>query len=329
MFSPNPSPYGYSGFEVDALDLGDADCVVLTQWQNGVAHRILIDAGRASDATKVRDFLIARGYREFWAVVCTHLHKDHAGGLINIVHDPAFTFSNGWMHNINRHLSADALRRAARLSDVQEVTELTTRLIAAFARRGITPKEPFAGMTIAGYPGLHVLGPSLAYYREVINEFTEVEVFPTFATALAVPHAPSLGASLAGLGGIAAPLPYRQMLIPPPGLSTPFSRLAGALANSSVKRNPTTQPYNNTSAILGVVFNGTERAVFAGDAGSQALSQVDWTWHGLTLLGVPHHGSDGNLSQRDIERFCPKFALISATGDSSHPSRAMSRWERL
>ena len=40
-------------------------------------------------------------------------------------------------------------------------------------------------------------------------------------------------------------------------------------------------------------------------------------------MGVPHHASGGNLSQKDIERFCPRFATISAKGDSSHPSRAI------
>jgi hypothetical protein len=29
------------------------------------------------------------------------------------------------------------------------------------------------------------------------------------------------------------------------------------------------------------------------------------------------------IFQKDIERFCPKFAVISAKGDSSHPSRAI------
>jgi len=40
-------------------------------------------------------------------------------------------------------------------------------------------------------------------------------------------------------------------------------------------------------------------------------------------MQIPHHGSDGNLSQQSIERFCPEFANISARGDSSHPSRAI------
>jgi beta-lactamase superfamily II metal-dependent hydrolase len=98
--------------------------------------------------------------------------------------------------------------------------------------------------------------------------------------------------------------------------------LFGALINSSVKENPTTQPFNNTSAILGVNFNGAE-LLFPGDAGSEALSYVGAEWHDLLYMGVPHHGSDGNLSQFDIERFRPKFAIISAKGDSSHPDRAI------
>ena len=38
---------------------------------------------------------------------------------------------------------------------------------------------------------------------------------------------------------------------------------------------------------------------------------------------MPHHGSEGNLSQSNIERFCPKFAYVSARGDMSHPSKAI------
>jgi hypothetical protein len=40
-------------------------------------------------------------------------------------------------------------------------------------------------------------------------------------------------------------------------------------------------------------------------------------------MQIPHHGSDGNLSQTNIERFRPECAYVSTTGDSSHPSRAI------
>jgi beta-lactamase superfamily II metal-dependent hydrolase len=65
------------------------------------------------------------------------------------------------------------------------------------------------------------------------------------------------------------------------------------------------------------------RLLFTADAGSEALDQIPEEWKNLAWMQVPHHGSDGNLSQKNIERFCPRFAFISACGDSSHPSRAI------
>jgi beta-lactamase superfamily II metal-dependent hydrolase len=100
------------------------------------------------------------------------------------------------------------------------------------------------------------------------------------------------------------------------------SLLTGALSRSSVKEEPKTQPFNNTSMILGVEFAGT-RLLFTADAGSDAFDRIPLDWRNLAWMQVPHHGSDGNLSQKNIERFCPRFAFISACGDSSHPSRAI------
>ena len=100
------------------------------------------------------------------------------------------------------------------------------------------------------------------------------------------------------------------------------SPIAGALSNSSVKENPSTQPYNNTSAILGVSFQGN-RLLLTADAGSEALDRISEGWRNLEWMQIPHHGSDGNLSQANIERFRPEFAYVSSSGNSSHPSRAI------
>jgi hypothetical protein len=128
--------------------------------------------------------------------------------------------------------------------------------------------------------------------------------------------------ALSGFGRLAVSHPPRYnslaSLIPP----APFSPLTNALSKSSLGKNPTTQPFNNTSVILGVTSNGF-KLLLAADAGSEALHHVGAEWNHLNYLGVPHHGSDGNLSQKDIERFHPQFAFISAKGDSSHPSRAI------
>lgn len=325
----------FNGVEVDVISLGDADCAVVTQWQGFFAHRILIDGGSGCDAEIVLDFLRRRNSTHFWAVVCTHLHNDHANGLIKLVRSSAISFTHGLMHDITKHVGAGALRRASAANDgVSEVVETTRALAAAFASRGITPIEPFAGMGIAKWPEITVLGPSLPYYNSVIGEFAKVEppmaempIWPTLA-ALAGNTSYTGVSGLAELAFAAPTAPQSRGLasfLAPPGRpsipSTP-SPLFGLLSKSSVEENPTTQPYNNTSVILGVTFNGS-RLLFTGDAGSEALSFVGNEWNGLSYMGVPHHGSDGNLCQKDIERFRPQTAYISAKGDSSHPSRAI------
>jgi beta-lactamase superfamily II metal-dependent hydrolase len=316
----------FDGIEVDVLSVGDADCIIVTQWNNGFPHRVLIDGGSGAGAAVILDFLLSRGYTHFGAVLCTHLHNDHARGLIRLVKDSRITFSNGWMHDIHKHVSPESLRRASSADDgVKEVVEATKELAGAFVSRGISPKEPFAGMSVAGWPNMRVLGPSFPYYNRVLQEFTKVRVpAPQPLVPLSRPAATLV--AMAGLGGIGVPPRYPNLatMFPPPPL--PGRRnlvpLGGALAKSSVGKNPSTQPYNNTSVILGVDFRG-EKLLFTADAGSEALSNLGPEWNPLLYLGVPHHGSDGNLSQRDIERFCPKFAIISAKGDSSHPSRAI------
>lgn len=325
----------FDGVEVDVISLGDADCIVVTQWQGSVPHRVLIDGGSGGDAEIVLDFLRRRNSTHFWAVVCTHLHNDHASGLIKLVYSSGISFTHGLMHDITKHVSAGCLRRASAADDgVNEVVETTRELAAAFASRGVTPIQPLAGIGISKWPEMTVLAPSLPYYKRVVEEFTKVDLAPVPMPARLGLAALSGNASHIGLsafGELARAIPtdpsYSRLAALlqaqlPQQRPVPASPLFGALSKSSVQENPATQPYNNTSVILGVTFGGS-RLLFTGDAGSEAFSHVSTDWSGLAYMGVPHHGSDGNLSQNDIERFSPRVAYISAKGDSSHPSRAI------
>jgi beta-lactamase superfamily II metal-dependent hydrolase len=322
----------FDGIEVDVLSVGDADCIVVTQWQGWFAHRVLVDGGCANDADRVLEFLLSRGYTNFWAAVCTHPHNDHARGLIKIIESGKLTITNGWMHDIRNHFSTDILRRACADSDeVRQIVETTRELSSAFLSRNIRPNEPFVGACIAGFPDMTVLGPSQSFYKKIVQEFAGIRD--------GIRHT-SL-ASLSGLQNAALkPLPIRPSFIPyrPPTYTTlttllpapvapnrstsTISPLFGLLNKSSVKENPKTQPFNETSVLLGVRSSGGN-LLLTGDAGSRALAFVPANWNHLLYMGVPHHASDGNLSQSDIERFCPRFAIISAKGDSSHPSRAI------
>ena len=103
----------FNGREIDMLSLGDADSIPVTGWYGTSAWRVLIDGGRASDTKAVRDFLRSQNITSLYAVVSTHLHNDHARGLIKLVKDKTLSITFGWMHNMRRHVSADALRRAS------------------------------------------------------------------------------------------------------------------------------------------------------------------------------------------------------------------------
>jgi beta-lactamase superfamily II metal-dependent hydrolase len=326
----------FNGFEIDMLSLGDADCLVVTEWNSQYGPcRVLIDGGCSSDAGVIKDFLLGRGYNHFYAVLCTHAHDDHASGLIELVKDPAFTFTNAWMHDINSHISAYSLRSASagnssQAEGVRQVIETTKELAGAFSSRGLVPREPFAGEYIStSWPHLVVLGPSRPFYKNVLADFTKVDVPNSFLSSglwAAGAQAGLAGkpASLSSLEWLLSqpPAKYPSIFAPPTENLSMQVPLAGLLGNSSVKETPTTQPFNNTSVILGSIFGGN-RLLFTADAGADALDDVAPEWKSLTWMQVPHHGSEGNLSQTNIERFHPKNAYISCCGDSSHPSRAI------
>lgn len=305
----------YDGVEIDMLSLGDADCIVVTQYHAKMgAQSVLIDGGKESDAPAVLDFLRRMNKTNLWAAVCSHLHNDHARGLIKVVKHPSITIQTGWMHDVRGHVLPDALRRASsgysqEAEGVRQILDNTRELASSFASRGLTPTEPFAGHVIAGCPYMLVLGPTEQYYEKAISEFTD-EVPNSLFAAL-------FGASRGQQGSVG----QRLSLLPPP--PSPFAvPLAGTLKDLAIEERPTTQPFNKTSTILGVNYLG-RKLLFTADAGSEALDNVPADWQHVEWMQVPHHGSDGNFSKSNAERFCPKFANISACGDSSHPSRAI------
>jgi hypothetical protein len=248
------------------------------------------------------------------------------------------------MHDMRRHAEQDPLHRASSGSSsqakgIKEALKTTDELAKAivghiFNGRYITPQEPFAGQVISFVPHLTVLGPTQSFYRTTLEGAIKEDVLPIESYMSGLPGAdsgaPETYASplLAALGGT-LPLPparmknaFSQYLGKRSSLSDLVSAYSGILENSSVEENPKTQPFNNTSVILGMQFRGSN-LLFTADAGAEAMDAIPLQWKNLTWMQVPHHGSDGNLSKTNIERFRPKAAFISARGSANHPSRAI------
>ena len=65
------------GLIVQFIDVGQADCALL----QCDGQFMLIDGGNRDDSQLVVSFLEQQGVKELAAVVCTHAHEDHVGGL--------------------------------------------------------------------------------------------------------------------------------------------------------------------------------------------------------------------------------------------------------
>ena len=66
-----------SDLTVHFIDVGQADCILL---ESG-GEFLLIDGGNRDDGQLVVSYLQSCGVEELEAVVCTHAHEDHVGGL--------------------------------------------------------------------------------------------------------------------------------------------------------------------------------------------------------------------------------------------------------
>ena len=75
-----PQPSG-DGLTVHFIDVGQADCALL----ECDGEYMIIDGGNREDGQLVVTYLEQQGVQELSAVVCTHAHEDHVGGLPSVL----------------------------------------------------------------------------------------------------------------------------------------------------------------------------------------------------------------------------------------------------
>lgn len=75
------APVSGDGLMIHFIDVGQADCALL---ECGGEYMI-IDGGNVDDGQLVVSYLEQQGVEELEAVVCTHAHEDHVGGLPSVL----------------------------------------------------------------------------------------------------------------------------------------------------------------------------------------------------------------------------------------------------
>lgn len=74
-----PSPSG--NLTVHFIDVGQADCALL----ECDGKFLLIDGGNVADSSLVVSYLQKMGVQQLEAVICSHAHEDHVGGLPGVL----------------------------------------------------------------------------------------------------------------------------------------------------------------------------------------------------------------------------------------------------
>jgi beta-lactamase superfamily II metal-dependent hydrolase len=298
----------YEGIEVDMLNLGNADSILVSCWKNGKADRILIDGGNTSDSDKVLAFLKERSVSYLNHIVCSHPHDDHVGGLIGIVKSKDIDFGHAWIHLPWKHVDQTMLTTVLNRGEVtakrvvkiiKESVQSSQDFVKVVTDRGKPVAEPFQG----GHIGfLFVCGPSQQFYEQLLKDFTDLEKLKLME---------------------ASRIAYEKL--------NELEDLQEATAQLGKKDaeglgQAPTEPENNSSTILWMT-HPEGGLLFTADAGVEALTAVNQVYvNGLSNLRwmqIPHHGSRRNVNEELIKYFKPKEAFVSADGTKKHPRRAV------
>lgn len=266
---------------------------------------VIIDGGTKESGKQLVD-LVKNQYGTTYVdyVFSTHLDRDHLSGLTEVIEH--LEVGTLYMHVPWEHLdetnplfvgdfSNDELEQ-----ELKESLELVHEVEQLAIEKGIPIEEPFFGTPVNNE--IIILGPTKAYYEELLCQFRET---PDLKTTI------------------------ERILDPVFRAAEPVLNLIRDRFDLDILgEGGSTSAENNSSVVLLMLID-SEIFLFTGDAGVPALTKVaDFAdalklpLTNLNFLHVPHHGSKNNLSTSLLKRIRASICYVSASkGSSKHPSK--------
>ncbi len=299
--------FSTDNYQIDFLDVKDADAILIRCYNGYIPYVILIDAGNLNDSEIIKTKL-KNSYKSTTIdlAICTHPDKDHIGGFFDLVEDEEIIIKEFWLIDPAKYLNEDQIKRYRnRDSAIDAVRQVfnkpndpSVNLIDKLIEKQIKTFSVKAGASHENIP-INVLAPTSDYYGEIVKAMVQdygVQTYEEVDTEL-----------------------YDEYAIP-----------EESDAKSVIDEDDDPSPFNASSLVLLFEPGDGKKYLFTGDANCASLSNMIQNYRqklqNITILKVPHHGSKHNLTTQIIDSLRPTLSIISAKGTKKHPHSSIVNW---
>lgn len=293
--------------KVHVLAAEHGDCIVVSYGGDGKTFRLVVDAGVAKTADRLRRVLEQGGEAVWELLVVTHVDLDHIGGTLGLLKDASIAsrFQDIWF-NGRQHLDPPGTESLgfkdgiALQTHLREAGHPWNRAFqgGSGAVRVAENGEPVRKTLDGSGACLTILSPSameLTKLRTLWDNFVRASQKPPDAAAVAAisPHLERMGGDGLDIAALAA-------------VTTRPDRSAA-----------------NASSIAFIFEFAGRRILFAADAHADVLCRAgNWLAaddRTVDLFKLPHHGSSSNVTTALMTAFPSTKFVISTNGGHDHP----------
>lgn len=302
---------GMKIFRMHSLYAGHGDCLWIEYGDDSDVYRILVDAGTAATAGRVKAALdkVRTPAKSHELLVVTHVDADHIAGVLPIVESDSYAnnFRDIWFNGRTHLNPGSTLEPFGAVQGERLTTALRQEGVpwnAFFGGKSVSLKQDDSpvSMLLPGGAKLTLLSPSWSQLQSLIPKW-EREVKKAGLD-------PSLDE------------------VPPQEVPAGFEALGGInvdqLAASPFQED--TAEANGSSIAMLIEYAGKRLLLGADAHPSILISSIKKLSGGRPLpvdvFKLPHHGSKFNVSRELMEMIPCKTALFSTSGAYfSHPDR--------
>ena len=293
---------------IELIQAAQGDCIWIEYGEDADSfHRILIDGGTSGTYKHLKKCIknLSPDERHFDLLVITHIDADHIAGILKLIEndDLGITFSDIWF-NSYIHLGKIRIRGVKQgelLSDYLEKPHINWNKAFNGKAVCVDKRKKFSPVELPGGMKLTLFSPTKKALADLKPQWKKE-------------------AEKAGL------FPDKRLVVKEdldtrPGTPKSFSRTAltdiDSLAETPFESDDS---LTNGSSIAFLAEYDGKKMLFTGDAYATTLLQSikrylpDCEPLYLNLFKIPHHGSDGNISKKLLERIRCSTYLISANG---------------